>query len=159
MYAMVATRPNLAHVVGFVSWYVSKLVRKHWNQCKTYSRTYKESKIYRWHSDQTIRSDSKASTTPTTPAIPTIKSRHEAIYSLMVATPYNGGQNCKSAWPCQPQRLNTQLHQRQLRKTSSFIDYRPIFWQQAESTIQCQSSIATLRVQYTSSRIWYIMLR
>ena len=34
MYAMLATRPNLAHTVGVSSWYMSNLGRKHWEAIK-----------------------------------------------------------------------------------------------------------------------------
>ena len=38
MYAMVANRPNLAYVIGVVSWYMSNLGRKHWEVVKNILR-------------------------------------------------------------------------------------------------------------------------
>ena len=54
MYAMVATRPDLAHAIGFVSWYMSNPGWKNWEAIKHILRYLTGAKDARLTSDRTI---------------------------------------------------------------------------------------------------------
>ena len=42
MYAMVYTRPDIAHAVGLLSWFMSNLGKEHWTAVKRFQ-------IFMWH--------------------------------------------------------------------------------------------------------------
>ena len=107
MYAMLATRPDLAYVVGIVNRYMSNPGRKHWEVVKHilwYLRGTKDARLTYGSNNSTkvegyIDSDYAGNTDN--------QKSTSGYDSPMAVMPYHGGRNFKSARPCLPQRPST----------------------------------------------------
>ncbi|PRQ39155.1 putative RNA-directed DNA polymerase [Rosa chinensis] len=86
MYAMVCTRPNIAHAVGVVSRYTSNPGKQHWEAVKWIMRevvlNYKDMLMQTWQE------------------IMILVGVLLVMCILWVVLPYLGSQICKGKWPC-----------------------------------------------------------
>ena len=102
MYAMVATRPDLAHAVGVVSQHMSNPGRKHWQEVKHILRYLRGKKDAQMTFGSKNSTKVEGYTDSDYPGTQIIGSRLQGTYSPMPAVPYHGGRNFKSARPCLP---------------------------------------------------------
>ena len=98
MYAMVANRPDLTHVVGVVSWYMSNPGRKHWEAINHIPRYMRGTKDALWTFGSANLSKVKGYTN--SDYVGNANNWKSTSNSPMAVVPYHGGRSYRSAQPC-----------------------------------------------------------